>query len=101
MINSMDYCTIVSDKRMKDSGLFRGDTVLVTGVKAAPISKNDLYLQRIFVHVVKVEKDGTHLLPLETNDYKVYLVDPRNLQKVDEETTERLQDALKRQYGQE
>ncbi|MCA9380669.1 hypothetical protein KC678_00195 [Candidatus Dojkabacteria bacterium] len=94
----MDYCWVVSDKKMKGSGLKKGDLVLVTGTKVAPISKIDPYLQRIFVITVLV-KDGEIRLPKSDNHYRAYLVDPRNLEKVDEDTQKWAEENLKKQYG--
>jgi len=97
MIKPMDYCWVISDKKMKGSGLYRSDMVMVTGVKPVPASKKDLYLQRLLVIVVKVD-DEKVLIPSQDNDYRAYLVDPRNLEKVDEETLAWAQDNLKNQY---
>jgi hypothetical protein len=97
-IENMDYARVVSAKKMKGSGLERGDVVLVTGLKPSPVVRSDPYLQRIYVLVVKVV-EGEHQLPNEDNDYKVYLVDPRNLEKVNEEEKDELTSQLHKQYG--
>ena len=97
LIQTMDYCWVVSDKKLKDSGLTKGDMVLVTGTKVVPASRKDLYLQRVLVVVVLV-KDDKVLLPNEENEHKAYLVDPRNLEKVDEEVSKCVEENLKKQY---
>lgn len=95
----MDYATIVSDKKLKGSGLERGQEVLVTGVKPVPASKKDPYLQRILAHVIKIV-DGEHQIPSEKNDYLAYLLDPRSLEKVSDERKSELEEALRKQYEQ-
>lgn len=99
MIKPMDYCLVVNDKTMKGSGLFRGDAVLVTGLKVAPVSKKDPYLQRIYAHVIKVAQDGHHFVPSEDNDNMIYLVDPRNLEKLPEDDQTFLGGKLVAQYN--
>lgn len=101
MIKSLDYAYIINDKDLKHVGLNRGQLVLVTGLKPAPIKKDDPYLQRIFAHIIPVDKDGLHHIPKEDNDNMIYLVDPRSLEKVNEKTQEELEEALRHQYGQE
>lgn len=99
LIKSMDYAYIRNDKQVKEVGLSRGDVVLVTGVKVAPIKKDDPYLQRVFVHVVKVnEDDGYHFIPSEGNDHKIVLMDPRSLDKLGEEGQEFYKECLTKQY---
>lgn len=97
-INTMDFCWVLSDKKMKGSGLVRGDLVLVSGLKVVPASTKDPYLQRVLCVVILVKDDKLHL-PSEDNDYKAYLVDPRNLGKVDEDTLKWAHQLLNDQYG--
>lgn len=99
MIKPMMYCHVVSDKNMQGSGLHNGQILLVTGTKVAPIKQNDPYLQRIFVTAVKVDKDGTHHLPGEDSDAAIYVVDPRNLEPVNELTQKELEGQLVARYG--
>lgn len=99
MINTGDYVFIVNDKKLKGSGLSRGDEAYVTGVKVAPVSAKDPYLQRIYIHVITVDRGGVHNVPKEDNDNKLYLIDPRNVEKVPEERAAFLRDALAQQYG--
>lgn len=100
LIAPNDYCLVVSDKKLKGSGLKRGDLVYVGAVKPAPASKKDPYLQRIFA-VVFLSDVGIVRIPKENNDYKAYLVDPRSLEKLPEEEQEVLQDHLRRHYEEQ
>lgn len=98
MIGTNDFCIVVSDKKLKNSGLKRGDVVMVAGVKPAPIKKSDPYLQRIFV--VGLRFDGDNLqVPKEDNDFLAYLIDPRNLEKLPDEEQLILVEKINKQYG--
>lgn len=99
LVNVNDFCLVVSAKKMKGSGLKQGDVVMVGGHKPVPISAKDPYLQRICVVVFKV--DGELQVPREDNEYKAYLVDPRNLEILPDEEQAQLLEMLKKQYGQE
>lgn len=98
-IKSMDYVFIVSDKKLKGSGLVRGDLMLVTGTRQVPASAKDPYLSRELLLAVRVEKGGTHQIPKETNEYKVYMIDPRNVEKLDDISSKLYSDLLLLQYG--
>lgn len=98
VIKPLDYAFVVSDKKMKDSGLVNGDLLMVTSTKVAPVKKSDPYLQRVYVLAIRVV-NGEHQVPGEKNDYLQYMVDPRNLQKADEQTTKEMNAALEEQYG--
>ena len=99
IIKSMDYCRVITAKKMKGSGLEQGDVVLVTGTKVVPAKKTDPYLQRIYVFVIRV-LEGDHQIPSEKNGYKAWLVDPRNLEKLPLEETEQFKDSFEKQYGE-
>lgn len=96
MIKAMDFCYISSDKKLKGSGLSKGEVVMVTGLKTVPVKKNDPYVQRILTVVVRV-KDDKLQLPGENNDYKAYLVDPRSLTKI--EDSSKYTEIINNQYG--
>ena len=97
MIGSMDFCRVVSDKKLKGSGLFMGDIVLVTGTTLVPAGKRDPYLQRTLTTVIIL--DGkTLLMPKDDNDEKAYLVDPRSLEKVSKEDAEIFMSYLHEQF---
>lgn len=97
MIEPMDYATVVSDKKLKNSGLRRGDVVLVMGTKLVPATKKDPYLQRTLVTVLKVMY-GLPLFPKDDNDHMAYLIDPRSLEKVSDEEAEQFREKLTQQY---
>lgn len=99
MIKPMDYIKVRADKRMKESGLVRGDVLLVTGLKPAPVSKQDPYLQRVYILTIKVDKNGYHEVPNDENEFRVYLIDPRNVDLVGEKESEELAALLVKQYG--
>ena len=97
-IESMDYCTIISDKKMKGSGLVQGDIVLITSHKDVAVSGKDPYLTRRYVLALRVV-DGVHQIPKDGNDYMSYLIDPRNIERVSEDKREELENALELQYS--
>lgn len=99
LVRPSNYYTITSDKKLKGSGLRRGDYVLVTNLKVVPIKKDDPYLQRVYAVVLKVEPDGTHLVPGDLNDYSIYLVDPRNLAGVHLDLVNKFRLALASAYA--
>ena len=98
-IETMSYAFVVSDKKLKGSGLSRGDIVMVTGTKMVPASRHDPYLMREIVVAIYVEPNGNHHVPGESNEYKAYLIDPRSLAQVDESLDALMKEALNRQYG--
>lgn len=101
-LKSGDFATVLNNKKMKGSGLQRGDEVYVVNTRPAPEKRSDPYLQRIYVGVLKVEDD----LPLipnsevgeKDNGHRIITVDPRNLEIVSEERSEKLNEALKKKY---
>jgi hypothetical protein len=98
-IQSMDYVFIVNDKKLKGSGLKRGDVMLVTGTKQVPASAKDEYLTRDILVLIKVDSNGTHFIPKSGTDDKAYLVDPRNVEKLDDSSSKIYSDFLRLQYG--
>jgi len=97
----MDFCYVIEDKKMKGSGLSRGDIVLVTGTRVVPAGYKDPYLQRVLVVAVKLDKKAELLqMPTETNDNKAYLIDPRNLSRVNEEDQKCFEAMIEKQYGE-
>lgn len=95
MIKSMDYCRVVSDKKLKGSGLVRGDVVLVVGTGQVPASAKDPYLLRTLCVVARVVDD----LPQLGDGSEKLMVDPRSLEKVSEKEGKRLNKALEKKYG--
>jgi hypothetical protein len=99
-IQPMNYVFIVNDKKLKGSGLNRGDIMMVTGIKPVPASSKDPYLNRDILVVVKVDSNtGEHLIPTEGKDHKAYLIDPRNVEILDDASSKIYSDFLLLQYG--
>ncbi len=97
-IKPMDFCTVISNK-LTEHGLERGDEVLVATSRALPAKKSDPYLQRVYVLCNKIV-DGNVLIPKEGDEVaKNYLLDPRSLEKVNEERGLELLTALNAQFG--
>ena len=97
-INTWDYVRIVSDKKLKGSGLTRGMTLLVAGTQLVPASKKDPHLYRLILKTMVV--DGlTVLTPKEDNSNAIYLVDPRSVDKIVGEEEATLKTALEMQMS--
>ena len=88
-----DFAVVVSDKKMKGSGLSRGTVLYIASEKTEQIHMNDPYLLRTFVLGMKVV-DGKVQIPNEKNDYLSYLVDPRNLERISGDQEKELYEAL-------
>lgn len=99
-LKTMDYAFVVNDKKIKAQGFKRGDVVLVTGLKVVPAKRDDPYLQRVLIHVIKVNSEtGEHYLPSEKNEHLIYFVDPRSFEKLGESKQEFYSRALEDQYA--
>lgn len=98
LLQANDFCTVSSNRKLKGSGLQTGDIVMVATHKVAPVSAKDPYLQRVYV-VVLLFKEDKLLVPNETNEYKAFLVDPRNLTKLSADQQKEFYEKLKIQYG--
>lgn len=92
MIQPFDFAYVVKRKG-EDTPLRRGDLVLVMGHTLVPASSSDPYLKRVLVAVAATE-NGIPLIPKNDNDYKSYILDPRNLQKVSKEEQDKLVELL-------
>lgn len=79
-----DFVTVVSDKKMKGSGLSNGDILMIAALKVVPASKKDLYLQRIYAVGMKMV-DRLLQVPSDANEFQAYLIDPRNVQRLSDE----------------
>lgn len=88
LIKSLDFAVVLS-KKSDDTGLERGDTVMVLGDRMVPASSSDPYLFRKLVVLAKVVDDIPQV-PGEDNEYKAMLFDPRKLEKVSDAEQERL-----------
>lgn len=92
-IKTFDFALVVSDKKLKGSGLSRGDEVLVMSSKDIATKSGDPWLKRTMLIVALVKEDKV-LIPKDGNDHKAYVVDPRNLQKVSDGRGKELSDAI-------
>ena len=79
VLQVMDLARVVSDRKLKGSGLNRGDVVVVVGTRQVPASAKDLYLHRVLTNVALVRDK-------EILKDSMYLVDPRSLEKISDET---------------
>lgn len=103
-IRTMNYATVASNKGLKKSGLNNGDCVMVIGEKVLPVRRSDPYLQRVYVLCIRVTKEGFHEVPNNDmgdgdNGFRSWLVDPRNLTLLNDESQEALKKKLEEQYG--
>lgn len=98
-IKTMDFGRVVSNRKLKGSGLVAGDLVMVYSLSAVQAKKADPYLQRIYVTVLKVNDDGS-LPGTIGQERQGILMDPRSLEKVDEETQKQLYTTFTHQVQQ-
>ena len=100
VINELDYCRVVSIKKMEGSGLKVGDILMVIGTKSAQEKANDPYLKRTYVMTIKV-KEGVHLMPTSDPDdpNKAILMDPRKLEVVCPTLSKSLRGKLEEQFS--
>ena len=96
-INSMDFCYVINDKKLKGSGLVRGDIVMVAGTLVVPASAKDPYLHRVLVRVILI-KENKLLSDITNEEHKLYIVDPRNLEKIVGDKEEWLKTSLRTQF---
>lgn len=92
-LHSMDFAYVVKSKEMKDTDLTRGEIVMVMGDRMVPASSNDPYLLRKLVVLAKVV-NGVPQIPNDNNEFRAYLADPRNLEKVEDDLQKELADNL-------
>ena len=88
-----DFATVISAKKMQDTSLERGSTVYIMAERDVPAKRSDPYLKRTLVVTAKVV-DGKVQIPNDNNEYRAYLVDPRNLEKVTGDDEKKLYEAL-------
>lgn len=98
MIKPMDFCRVVSSKKLKGSGLSMGDIVMVAGTSQVPATHKDPYLMRTLMTVLVVE-GGLPIIPSEENGKVALMVDPRSLEKVSDSVQQEYENAVKAQYG--
>lgn len=85
----MRIARVVSDKRLKGSGLSRGDEVMVIATKDVAFKKDDPYLKRTLMVVCKVV-DGDVRIPKDGTEDKAIVVDPRSLEIVGKDREDEL-----------
>lgn len=93
LIHNNDFCEIVTDK-FAEADVKRGHVVFVAGHKALPEDETDPYTQRIkfLVHLVRDE----HVLT-----DKIFIMDPRSLQKVASGKQKRLTKIFKQDFSED
>lgn len=97
-LKQMQFVQVVSDKKLRDNGIHRGDVLLIAGFKQGQVKASDLHLLREYAVVVKVEKDVVQI-PAEDNDYLSYVIDPRNVEWVGEERQKYYEEVIRKQYA--
>lgn len=95
LIQNGDFAHVNTD-RFADQGVKRNHFVFVAGLKPLPENLEDPYLQRIFVFIHKVTRDG-HTKP----DEGIFLMDPRDLTKVNPGRQKKFYNILKADFEQE
>lgn len=96
-VSELGFTSVVSNK-LREFGIKSGDEVMVLSYKTAPASADDPYLERKYALVVRVE-GGEVMLPSDNNDYRAYLVDPRNFESLSDERVKTLNSDLRRQFA--
>ena len=110
-IQANDWVSLTSRKKMKDSGLSVGQVMMVVSTQPLPAKKSDPYLQRVYVVCMKHTEENGLEIPnsvkdeegneIETNGFKAYLIDPRNLTLLDGEDQVKYHELLVAQFDQE
>lgn len=102
MINPMDYAIVLNSKKVRGSGLSPGQEVMIISTKVLPEKRSDPYLQRVYVVAVLLDENGLPLIPnsskKEDNGHRGYLLDPRNLQKIEGERKTHLKKLLEEKH---
>lgn len=100
-IQTGDICLLVNDKKVKGSGLNRGDEFYIGATKVLPVKKSDPYLQRIYVIGFRIEGDVPQIPTSDEEDEtKSFLLDPRNLQKCGKDRVKEVEEAIEKEFGQ-
>lgn len=95
LIQPFDFVTVTKKhKKLTDKGISRGDVLFIQGHTILPVSGKDPYLQKVYMSCHKVI-DGHVQLPFtEGADSALYIVDGMSLQKLTEEASAELSEAL-------
>jgi len=94
----MKIARVVSDKRLKGSGLSKGDEVMVIATKDVAFKKDDPYLKRTLMVVCRVV-GGEVRVPKDGTEDKAIVVDPRSLELVSQERETELLAAFNAKYS--
>ncbi len=95
-IRPNDFCQINTDKYVEEFGIKRNHYIYVASLKVLPLDPADPYLQRVYVLTHKVTKDG-HTKP----DEGLFLIDPRELNKVTEGRQKKFYKILQEDFSTE
>ena len=95
LIQPFDFVTVTrKHKKLTEKGIHRGDVLFIQGHRILPVSGKDPYLQKVYMSCHKVV-DGHVQLPFtEGADSALYIVDGMSLQKLSEDVSEPLTEAL-------
>ena len=75
LLREGDFCRITTEV-LQEFGIDKGTNVAIVSHKIVPISKEDLYTQRIKFVVQPLDKEGHLVLK------KLYMVDPNSLHRL-------------------
>lgn len=98
-LNTTQFVHVVSDKELKEHGLYKGDILMIVAFKQVPIQGDDPYLSRHYALAARFV-DNVLQLPAEDNEYRIYLIDPRNVEYVGDDEQLRYEEMLNEQYGE-
>jgi len=94
----MSIARVVSDKRLKGSGLSKGDEVMIIATKDVAFKKDDPYLKRTLMVVCRIVDDEV-LIPKDGTEDKAIVVDPRSLELVSKERQDDLINRFNSKYN--
>lgn len=82
----------VNTNEFIDQGFPKGHVVFIAAAKAIPVEEDDPYLQRVYVFV-------NTTVEYSVDSEKLYLMDPRQLDVLDEETSKIYLNQLEIDFG--
>lgn len=94
LIRENDFCQVNTERFTDEFGIKRNHVVYIAALKVLPVDEADPYLQRIYALTHKVSKDG-HTLA----DDGLFLIDPRDLNKVGKGRQAKYWEQLKVDFG--
>lgn len=100
VVNSAQFVQVVSDKNLREYGIYNGDVMMVMGFKEGQETPSDPYLFRKYAVVSKFDiEEGLLYLPSEDTDHMSYVIDPRNLEYVGHERQTEYEKLIELQYA--